>query len=251
MPRVSVHQRKIPPDEAEMRRHNSVPRWEDEMECLTRYSYIKQGCSLDCKEEEIQNTSGSAPPGRGGEKEPRTIWMALTSCTAAPALDLCKSDVTGTTQRGRLEIRLTGSDDEFGTVCCDTWTDTGATADRSKRNTMAHVQMCDFRYHLELRGENTMYRLSKAEQEEQNGNFHISWFSDQAAIDFEGGNCCYRVESSVPTVSYQLGLSVGGALGLGRRAGGAQCVMPIGMTRPQSYFVASWNRVAWLGSLGY
>ena len=45
-----------------------------------------------------------------------------------------KSDVTGTKRRGLVEVRLTGIDDVFGTVCCDTWTVTEASVDRSKRS---------------------------------------------------------------------------------------------------------------------
>ncbi|KAH3690737.1 hypothetical protein DPMN_192972 [Dreissena polymorpha] len=56
--------------------------------------------------------------------------MALTIGRAMSG----QSDVTGTKRRGLVEVRLTGSDDVFGTMCCDTWTVTEASVDRSKRS---------------------------------------------------------------------------------------------------------------------
>ncbi|KAH3790699.1 hypothetical protein DPMN_168906 [Dreissena polymorpha] len=61
-------------------------------------------------------------------------WYGCTKTTTTrPVLDLeirlmdGQSDVTGKMRRGRVEARLPGSDDKFGTVCGDIWTDKEAT----------------------------------------------------------------------------------------------------------------------------
>ncbi|XP_052225157.1 low-density lipoprotein receptor-like [Dreissena polymorpha] len=109
------------------------PDGEDEMDCLN--------VDRDCEEREFRciQYRQCVPGARRCDGTPDCLdgsyeWYGCTKTTTTrPVLDLeirlmdGQSDVTGKMRRGRVEARLPGSDDKFGTVCGDIWTDKEAT----------------------------------------------------------------------------------------------------------------------------